>query len=50
MKQLGTVRNIPYGNCFLDYKITIMICAKILFTFSLQVVTKGGLELGCQIW
>jgi len=50
MKQPGTVRNIPYGNYFLDYKITVMICAKILFTLSLQVVTKGVLELGCHIW
>jgi hypothetical protein len=50
MKQLGTVRNIIYGNCLLDCNITIKICAKNLFAFSLQAITKGGMELGCQMW
>jgi hypothetical protein len=50
MNQLGTVFDILYGNCFIDYNITITICANSLFTFSLQVITKGGLELGCDIW
>jgi len=41
---LGTVRNFPYSNCFLDYKITIMICANNLLTFSLQVTIGGRMS------